>query len=127
MAFIRIRTIKGRQYRYLEERWREGKKVKSKSTFLGAVGAVAGFIGANLRGEPGERALANMIAEGERNRDEILARQALAALSAEKERPAIAGLGNAPVDQTFPVSPPSSETAPHSPGSDETAPEASPR
>ncbi len=35
--FIRIRTIKGRQYRYAEERWREGKRVRSRSTFLGAV------------------------------------------------------------------------------------------
>ena len=36
--FIRIRTIKGRQYRYAEERWREGKRVRSRSIFLGAVG-----------------------------------------------------------------------------------------
>ncbi len=35
--FIRIRTIKGRQYRYAEARWREGKRVRSRSTFLGAV------------------------------------------------------------------------------------------
>lgn len=39
MAFIRIRTIKGRQYRYLEERYREGKKVRSRSRCLGAIGA----------------------------------------------------------------------------------------
>jgi hypothetical protein len=38
MAFIRIRTIKGRDYRYLEERWREGGKVCSRSTSLGPVG-----------------------------------------------------------------------------------------
>jgi hypothetical protein len=38
MAFVRIRTIKGRQYRYREERWREGGKVRSHSTCLGPVG-----------------------------------------------------------------------------------------
>jgi hypothetical protein len=38
MAFTRIRTIKGRDYRYLEERWREGGKVCSRSTSLGPVG-----------------------------------------------------------------------------------------
>ena len=37
MAFTRIRTIKGRDYRYLEERWREGGKVRSRSTCLGPV------------------------------------------------------------------------------------------
>ena len=35
--FIRIRTIKGRQYRYAEQRWREGKRVRSRSSYLGAV------------------------------------------------------------------------------------------
>lgn len=39
MAFERIRTIKGNDYRYLEERWREDGKVKSRSTYLGAVDA----------------------------------------------------------------------------------------
>lgn len=38
MAFTRIRTIKGRDYRYLEERWREAGKVRSRSTCLGPVG-----------------------------------------------------------------------------------------
>jgi len=38
VAFIRIRTIKGKQYRYREERWREGGKVRSRSTCLGPVG-----------------------------------------------------------------------------------------
>ena len=37
MAFVRVRKIKGRQYRYREERWREGGKVRSRSTCLGAV------------------------------------------------------------------------------------------
>ena len=46
MAFVRIRTIKGRQYRYREERWREGGKVRSRSTCLGPVegGEEMGFI-----------------------------------------------------------------------------------
>jgi hypothetical protein len=35
MSFVRIRTIKGRSYRYLEERWREGGKIRSRSTYLG--------------------------------------------------------------------------------------------
>jgi len=37
MAFTRIRTIKGKQYEYLEERWREGGKVRSRSVCLGSV------------------------------------------------------------------------------------------
>jgi hypothetical protein len=39
MAFERTRTINGNQYRYREERWREGGKVRSKSTYLGKVGS----------------------------------------------------------------------------------------
>ncbi len=35
--FERIRTIKGRQYRYREKRWREGKKMRSKSYYVGPV------------------------------------------------------------------------------------------
>lgn len=35
MAFTRIRTINGKQYRYLEERYRQGGKVRSRSTYLG--------------------------------------------------------------------------------------------
>lgn len=34
MAFIRTRIIKGKPYTYLEERWREGKKVRSRSTLI---------------------------------------------------------------------------------------------
>jgi hypothetical protein len=46
MAFTRIRTIKGRQYRYLEERWREGGKVRSRSISLGPTddGPQPGFL-----------------------------------------------------------------------------------
>ena len=35
MAFERIRTINGHRYLYRETRWREGKKVKSRSDYLG--------------------------------------------------------------------------------------------
>lgn len=48
MAFYRTRIIKGKKYLYREQRYREGRKVRSKSTYLGAVGA---FIGANLSGQ----------------------------------------------------------------------------
>jgi len=37
MAFVRIRKIKGRHYRYQEERWREGGKVRSRSICLGPI------------------------------------------------------------------------------------------
>jgi hypothetical protein len=35
MAFIRIRTLKGKNYRYLQWSYREGKKVKTGSLYLG--------------------------------------------------------------------------------------------
>ena len=38
MAFVRIPKIKGRHYRYREERWRDGGKVRSRSICLGPVG-----------------------------------------------------------------------------------------
>lgn len=38
MSFIRVRTIKGKKYRYLETRWREGRRVRSRSQYLGAAG-----------------------------------------------------------------------------------------
>ena len=37
MSFERIRTIKGNEYLYREERWREGGKVKSRSIYLGVL------------------------------------------------------------------------------------------
>ncbi len=37
MAFIRTRTINGHTYSYLEERYRSGGKVRSKSTYLGRI------------------------------------------------------------------------------------------
>jgi hypothetical protein len=36
VSFVRTRTIKNQKYRYLETRWREGGKVRSKSVYLGA-------------------------------------------------------------------------------------------
>jgi hypothetical protein len=51
MAFIRIRTIKGRQYRYLEERYREGKKVRSRSRCLGAIGAAISGVVESFKSE----------------------------------------------------------------------------
>jgi len=40
MAYIVVRTIKGRQYRYLQHSFREGKKVRTVSEYLGPVGAI---------------------------------------------------------------------------------------
>lgn len=37
MAFQRIKTIKGKQYLYEEERWRKGKKIKTRSRYIGPV------------------------------------------------------------------------------------------
>jgi hypothetical protein len=65
MAYVVIRTIKGRQYRYLQISIRVGKKVKTVSEYLGPVGsilrapgrafgAIGGIIEANLT-EPGPR------------------------------------------------------------------------
>jgi len=63
MPYIIVRTIKGRQYRYLQHSFREGKKVKTISQYLGPVGAilraprrlakaVGGLIQANRTTEP---------------------------------------------------------------------------
>jgi hypothetical protein len=40
MAYIVIRTIKNRQYRYLQRSYRHGKRVRTVSEYLGPVGAV---------------------------------------------------------------------------------------
>lgn len=83
MAFIRTRTIKGQQYRYLEERWREGKRVRSRSTYLGksliGEGLVAFgsfFSAANLRsdGVRGEEASLREQAERDAEREAAQAR-----------------------------------------------------
>ena len=115
MAFTRVRTIKGRQYLYREERWREGKKVKSRSILLRALGAAATNFMGNLKSEPGARALEKSIEDAERGRAEALAKEA-----AEKKVPTVVSTKETSTQ-------PFSETAPHSPGSDETASEASPR
>jgi len=38
VAYTVVKTIKGKQYLYLQNSWREGKKVKTKATCLGRVG-----------------------------------------------------------------------------------------
>lgn len=35
MSYVVVKTIKGRQYRYLQTSWREGKKVRTKAVCLG--------------------------------------------------------------------------------------------
>lgn len=35
MAYIVIKTIRGRRYRYLQRSWREGRKVRTESKYLG--------------------------------------------------------------------------------------------
>lgn len=37
MSFLRVKTIKGKKYQYREFRFRVGKKVKSKSEYIGPV------------------------------------------------------------------------------------------
>jgi hypothetical protein len=37
VSYIVIKTIKGRQYRYEQRSWREGKRVRTKSRYLGPV------------------------------------------------------------------------------------------
>lgn len=41
MSYIVIKTINGRQYRYLQKSYRVGKRVKTRSIYLGAVGGTA--------------------------------------------------------------------------------------
>ena len=41
MAYLVIKTIKGRQYRYLQRSWREGKKVRTQAVSLGPVAGTA--------------------------------------------------------------------------------------
>lgn len=72
MTFTRIREIKGHSYLYLEERYREGGKVRSRSTYLGSVLALifggidslVEVIGNNVRvSEPGGRVIDLMAEE----------------------------------------------------------------
>lgn len=46
--FVRTRKIKGRSYRYLEYRWREGWRVRSKSVCLGAGSGMSGGDGQDV-------------------------------------------------------------------------------
>jgi hypothetical protein len=82
MAYIVIKTINGRQYRYQQRTYREGGKVRTESIYLGPVDGgtrrkpiaerVSGFIDANFRrahGLPDEDAMLdqyNAIVERER-------------------------------------------------------------
>ena len=76
MAFTRIRTIKGHDYLYLEERWRENGKMCSRSTSLGPVGGTVRQRKRPLAGR-GEYIAANCQHEQEHFFDmEILGRQA---------------------------------------------------
>lgn len=38
------KRIKGRQYWYLQKSWREGKRVRTKSYYIGPVGAAVGVL-----------------------------------------------------------------------------------
>lgn len=76
--YITIKTVKGRRYRYLQRTWREGKRVRSQSVYLGPADGhgrpkakaanrgplrrLAGLIKANLA-TPEERLLARLAAE----------------------------------------------------------------
>lgn len=35
MAYVVIKTVRGRRYRYLQRSWREGKRVRTESKYLG--------------------------------------------------------------------------------------------
>ena len=38
MAYLVIKTIKGRRYQYLQRSWREGKRVRTRAVSLGPLG-----------------------------------------------------------------------------------------
>lgn len=74
MAYIVIKTINGRQYRYEQRSWREGKRVRTQSRYLGPVseegpsgvgGLVSNFIAAQ-RLSPEDRMLASAQHQAER-------------------------------------------------------------
>ncbi len=72
MAFIRTRTVNGRKYRSLEERYREGGKVKSR--YIRSLGA-DGF-DRHLHGHAGE------FADMKQGYDQLQAREKAAAAPA---------------------------------------------
>jgi hypothetical protein len=41
MSYIVVKTIKGRKYRYLQTSYRQGKRVRTKSVYLGAGGGLS--------------------------------------------------------------------------------------
>ena len=74
MSRVVIKTIKGRQYRYLQRSYRDGDRVRTESLYLGPVGGgrrlgllrrIGELIEAN-RAEPGTRVLNQMIDESEK-------------------------------------------------------------
>jgi hypothetical protein len=74
MAYVVIKTINGRQYRYEQRSWREGKRVRTESRYLGPViearrarltERIASFIAAQ-RLSPEDRALATAERKAER-------------------------------------------------------------
>lgn len=91
--FTRIRTIKGRRYRYLERRWREGGRVRSRSLCLGPVDGGAQVAAPRRRRKGPLTALAELIAANslspeERGRvvdETALLREAKAADAAREE------------------------------------------
>lgn len=74
MSYIVIKTIRGRQYRYEQRSWREGKRVRTKSRYLGPVagerpagliGQISSFLAAQ-RLSPEDRAMASAERHAER-------------------------------------------------------------
>lgn len=74
MSFIVIKTIKGRQYCYLQRSYREGGRVRTESLYLGPVSggrrkgvlkSLGKLVAAN-RAEPGLRLTERMVEESQR-------------------------------------------------------------
>ena len=74
MSYIVIKTIRGRQYRYEQRSWREGKRVRTKSRYLGPVAGerptglieqISSFLAAQ-RLSPEDRAMASAERHAER-------------------------------------------------------------
>jgi hypothetical protein len=120
MAFIVIKTIKGRQYRYQQRTYREGGKVRTETIYLGPVDGgkrragvlrrVNAFLKANFPpryGLPDEEAmLRNFNERAERERKErekaIVLAHDLNALTLSDTPPSTAASdqGNAPAEET---------------------------
>lgn len=85
MSSVVIKTIKGRQYRYLQRSYRDGRRVRTESIYLGPIEGggrkgllrrIGEIMEAN-RAEPGTRLPNQMMEEGQR--------QAAARAEAEKK------------------------------------------